>query len=67
MTRVTDLKAEDEFCQCLLLLGTKWFDNESRYRFMAGVREVEYRDVLDLESGEKAELTLGERRWVGIG
>jgi hypothetical protein len=33
---------------------------------MAGVREGEYRDVLDLESGGKPELTLGERRWVGI-
>jgi hypothetical protein len=67
LTRATDPKAEDEFCQRLLLLGAKWFDSESRYRFMAGVREDEYRAILDLESGEKPELTLGERRWVGIG
>jgi hypothetical protein len=67
LTRATDPKAEDEFCQRLLLLGAKWFDSESRYRFMARVREGEYSAVQDLESGKQPELTLGERRWVEIG
>src|SRR5437868_13655831 len=46
-TRGTDPKVEDEFCRRLLLLGAKWFDSESRYRFLARVREGEYSAVQD--------------------
>lgn len=66
-TRASTPEAEDEFCQRLLLLGAKWFDSESRYRFMAGVREGEYYSIRDLESGKRPELILGERRWIKVG
>src|SRR5207248_2319555 len=66
-SRATDPKAEGEFCRRLLLLGAKWFDSESRYKFMARVREGEHSAVRDLECGKQPELTLGERRWVEIG
>jgi hypothetical protein len=66
-TRASTPEAEDEFCQRLLLLGAKWFDSKSRYRFMAGVRESEYYSMRDLESGKRPELILGERRWIKVG
>ncbi|KAL8830349.1 MAG: hypothetical protein Q9191_001490 [Dirinaria sp. TL-2023a] len=58
---------EDAFCQRLLLLGAKWWDNEKRYQvvdhFAAGVQSF----VEDVEEGRIAEPTLGERRWVKVG
>ncbi|KAL8772393.1 MAG: hypothetical protein Q9209_002344 [Squamulea sp. 1 TL-2023] len=58
---------EDAFCQRLLLLGAKWWDNEKRYQFVdhfaAGIQPF----VEDVEEERVAEPTLRERRWVKVG
>ena len=58
---------EDAFCQRLLLLGAKWWDNEKRYQFVeqfaAGIQPF----VEDVEEGRVAEPTLRERRWTKVG
>ena len=62
-----DEDEEDAFCQCLLLLGAKWWDNEKRYQFVdhfaAGIQPF----VEDVEEGRVAEPTLRERRWIKVG
>ena len=62
-----DEDEEDAFCQRLLLLGAKWWDNEKRYQFVdhfaAGIQPF----VEDIEEGRVAEPTLRERRWVKVG
>ena len=62
-----DEDEEDAFCQCLLLLGAKWWDNEKRYQFIdhfaAGIQPF----VEDVEEGRVAEPTLRERRWMKVG
>ena len=67
LTRAAAPAAEDEFCQRLLLLGAKWFDSESRYRFMTGLREHSHACERDLETRKTPELVLGERQWVKVG
>lgn len=37
--RLNDKKDEDDFCQRLLLLGAKWWDNEGRYSVIAEVED----------------------------
>ncbi|KAL8720303.1 MAG: hypothetical protein Q9225_002815 [Loekoesia sp. 1 TL-2023] len=58
---------EDAFCQRLLFLGAKWWDNEKRYQFVdhfaAGIQPF----VEDVEEGRVAEPTLRERRWTKVG
>lgn len=62
-----DENEEDAFCQRLLLLGAKWWDNEKRYQFVdhfaAGIQPF----VEDVEEGRIAEPTLRERRWMKVG
>jgi len=62
-----DEDEEDAFCQRLLLLGAKWWDNEKRYQFVdhfaAGIQLF----VEDVEEGRVVEPTLRERRWTKVG
>ena len=67
LARATTPLAEDDFCQRLLLLGAKWFDSESRYSHMGGMREGDSRDLRDDEEERVPALILGERQWVKVG
>ena len=67
LDRAATQAAEDEFCQRLLLLGAKWFDSQSRIRFMLGLKENDARCLNDLENWKTPELVLGERQWVKVG
>ncbi len=62
-----DKDEEDAFCQCLLLLGAKWWDNEKRYQFVDNFADDIQPFVEDVEEGRVAEPTLRERRWIKIG
>jgi len=58
---------EDAFCQCLLLLGAKWWDSEKRYQFIDHFAVDIQPYVEDVEEGRVAEPTLRERRWIKVG
>lgn len=50
----------------LLLLGTKWWDSEARYRFVAGVGARIQPAIEEVESRREEEAVLREKRWVRI-
>lgn len=60
-------KAEDAFCQRLLLLGAKWWDSESMYHFIRRVDAGHQPAVEAVEEGRVEEATLRKRRWVKVG
>ena len=58
---------EDAFCQRLLLLGAKWWDNEKRCQFDDGLGAGVQSFEKDVEEERVAEPTLRERGWIRIG
>lgn len=66
MRRDRDQDAEDLFCQRLLLLGAKWFDNEERCCFVAEVAENEEPALNAIITGDEPKPSTMERRWVSV-
>lgn len=66
-TRSSSQDEEDTFCQKLLHLGARWFDNRERYGFVANVADDFGRDIQAIEDGEQPAPSDVERRWVSVG
>jgi hypothetical protein len=68
MERLKDLKAEDLFCQRLLLLGAKWWDSEARYSIIVAVREAATRAGNgSFVVADQPPATMREKRFVKVG
>ena len=62
-----DEDEEDVFCQRLLLLGAKWWDDEKRYQFVDQLAADFPPAIKDIEEGRAPDPTLRERRWIKVG
>ncbi|KAF2417241.1 hypothetical protein EJ08DRAFT_643613 [Tothia fuscella] len=67
-TRFEDQAKEDAFCQRLLLLGAKWWDNQARH---SSVTELEraatgrgYSEIWTEE--DEPAITMSEKRWIKV-
>ncbi|MCJ1249833.1 hypothetical protein MMC30_007059 [Trapelia coarctata] len=67
LRRSPDQALEDSLCQKLLLLGAKWWDSESRKRFIVQVSMGDSRAMRELDEERIPGPTPRERRWVRVG
>jgi hypothetical protein len=67
--RLPNQSDEDAFCQRLLLLGAKWWDNEARFQLLASAMDPSGMDcgaIQDFEDETEPAPSMRERRWVSV-